>query len=63
MTNQPKFQTIYEATESLCKTATDGNNGTETTLEEWMREGNWQTMTPAEMAAEWDDLTEEYENN
>lgn len=57
--NTPNFRDVYEAVESLCKTATDGGENAETTLEEWMRAGNWQTMTPAEIAAEWDALSEE----
>lgn len=56
-----KFQVKYEATEALCKTATDGNNGTETTLEDWMREGNWEESTPEEIADEWDGLSEDSE--
>lgn len=53
-----KFQAKYEATESLCKTSTDGADNT-TTLADWMREGNWETMTAEDMAAEWDALSEE----
>lgn len=59
MAKNTNFNQTYEATESLCKTQTDGNDGNETTLADWMREGNWQTMTPAEMAAEWDSLSED----
>lgn len=50
------FDQAYDETEQLCKTPTTGNNGKETTLADWMREGDWQNMTPAEMAAEWDEL-------
>ena len=58
MSDSKNFEQVYAATEALCKTATDGNNGSETTLGDWMTEGEWQTMTPAEMAAEWDALSE-----
>ena len=57
MTN-PNFNQKYDETEKLCKTPTDGKDGAETTLSDWMREGEWQTMTPAEMAAEWDGLSD-----
>jgi hypothetical protein len=58
MTNK-SFSQVYEATESLCKTATNGNDGQETTLADWMQEGDWQNMTPEQMAAEWDELSEQ----
>jgi len=58
MNKNTNFTQTYEATESLCKTETDGKNGKETTLADWMQEGNWQEMTPAEMAQEWDELSE-----
>jgi hypothetical protein len=48
------FDQTYAATERLCKTETNPANGT--TLADWMREGDWQNMTPAVMAAEWDAL-------
>lgn len=57
-TENTNFDQTYDKTESLCKTATDGNNGAETTLSDWMREGSWQEMTPTEMAAEWDELSD-----
>ena len=57
-TNNTNFNQTYTKTEQLCNTQTDGNNGAETTLSDWMREGEWQTMTPAEMAAEWDELSD-----
>lgn len=50
-----KFQNKLAAVEALCKTATEGD----TNLEDWMVEGNWETMTPADIAAEWDALSEE----
>lgn len=46
------FKNLYEATEVLCKTDAEG----ESSLADWMRAGNWQTMTPEDMAAEWDAL-------
>jgi hypothetical protein len=58
MTTNKNFNQVYEATAALCKTSTDGNNGQETTLADWMQEGDWQNMTPADMAAEWDELSE-----
>lgn len=61
MIKNTNFNQTYNETESLCKTETDGNNGKETTLADWMREGNWQEMTPAEMAQEWDELSEDNE--
>lgn len=48
------FGLTYDATERLCKTETNPAN--ETTLADWMREGDWQNMTPEVMAAEWDAL-------
>lgn len=54
------FQQVYDEVESQCKTATDGQNGTETTLEDWMHAGNWQEMTSAEIAAEWDALSDDH---
>jgi len=54
-TNTPTaFEQKLAETERLCKTETATFNAT--SLEEWMAEGNWQTMTAEEMAAEWDEL-------
>lgn len=58
MERNTNFNQTYEQTELLCKTQTDGNNGEETTLADWMREGMWQEMTPEQMATEWDELSE-----
>lgn len=55
------FEQTYEATRELCKTETD--NTAETTLWDWMKAGYWQTMTPAEMAAEWDALSAEADDD
>jgi len=52
------FETVYEETEMLCKAPTDGGPNSDTTLWDWMQAGYWQTMTPAQMAAEWDELSE-----
>ena len=38
---------------------TNGGENAETTLEDWMREGNWRDSTPQEIADEWDALSEE----
>lgn len=54
-----KFQTKLAAVESLCRTSTDGNNGTETTLADWMVEGEWESPTAQEIADEWDELSEQ----
>ncbi len=55
----PTFEQKLAETERLCKTDTATFNAT--SLEEWMAEGNWQTMTAEEMAAEWDSLNEDAE--
>lgn len=49
------FDQTYDATAALCKTETNPFN--ETTLADWMREGDWQNMTPEAMAAKWDELS------
>lgn len=58
MTNKD-FQQVYDATEALCKTPTDGGPNSDTTLWDWMQAGYWQTMTPKQMADEWDTLSEQ----
>ena len=50
------FDQTYDATAALCKTFTGDNNSSP--LADWMREGDWQNSTPAEMAAEWDAMSE-----
>ena len=45
------FDAKFQATVSLCKTDTEGT----TSLSDWMKWGEWETMTPAEMAQEWDE--------
>lgn len=45
------FDAKFQETKKLCKTDTEG----ETTLSDWMQWGEWETMTPAEMAEEWDE--------
>lgn len=55
--DEKAFAARYDATERLCKTPTDGDGGT-TTLWDWMLEGEWEVMTPEDMAAEWDSLSE-----
>lgn len=45
------FDAKFQATERLCKTDTEGT----TSLSDWMQWGEWETMTPAEMAQEWDE--------
>ena len=47
------FDAKFQATERLCKTDTTDTSGT--TLADWMQWGEWETMTPAEMAQEWDE--------
>ena len=54
-----KFQNKLAAVEALCTTETDGRNGQETTLADWMIEGYWREMSAADIAAEWDALSEE----
>ncbi|MBU6361502.1 MAG: hypothetical protein KGS46_15930 [Chloroflexi bacterium] len=49
------FDAKFQATERLCKTDTEGT----TNIADWMREGEWETMTPAQMAKEWDELNNE----
>jgi hypothetical protein len=56
--SQKGFKQVYDETQALCKTATDGGPNSDTTLWDWMWEGYWKTMTPAQMAAEWDALSE-----
>lgn len=46
------FDAKFQATERLCKTDTEG----ETTLADWMQWGEWESMTPAQMAEEWDEI-------
>ena len=46
------FDAKFQATERLCKTDTEGT----TTLADWMQWGEWETMTPAQMAEEWDEI-------
>ena len=50
-----EFQTKLAQVEALCKTETDGPD---TQLADWMVEGYWQTMSAADIAAEWDALSE-----
>lgn len=45
------FDAKFQATERLCKTDTEGT----TSLSDWMQWVEWETMTPAEMAQEWDE--------
>lgn len=45
------FDAKFQATERLCKTDTEG----ETTLTDWMQWVEWESMTPAQMAEEWDE--------
>jgi len=54
------IQAIYDAVEPLCKTATDGNNGDATTLQDWLRETGGYTgnETPESISQEWDELSE-----
>ena len=56
--NETAFQAKYDEVERLCNTATDGDGGTATTLGDWMREGNWDTMDAQDIAAEWDALSD-----
>ena len=46
------FDAKFQATERICKTDTEGT----TTLADWMRNGEWESMTPAQMAEEWDEI-------
>lgn len=46
------FDAKFQATERICKTDTEGT----TTLADWMRNGTWESMTPAQMAKEWDEI-------
>ena len=46
------FDAKFQATERLCKTDTEGT----TSLSDWMQWGEWETMTPAQMAEEWDEI-------
>lgn len=57
--SKKNFQQVYEATEALCKSATDGGKDHDTTLYDWMLSGDWETMTPAQMASEWDSMSED----
>jgi len=50
-----EFETKLAAVEELCETAIEGD----TNLDDWMRAGNWQTMSVAEIAAEWDALSDD----
>ena len=54
------IQAIHDAVEPLCKTDTQGENGT-TPLWDWLSEtgGYHGTETPASIAREWDSLSEE----
>ena len=45
------FDAKFQETKKLCETDTEG----ETTLADWMQWGEWESMTPAEMAQEWDE--------
>ena len=47
------FDAKFQATKRLCKTDTDPEG--ETTLADWMQWGEWESMTPAQMAEEWDE--------
>jgi hypothetical protein len=47
------FDAKFQETKKLCKTDTTDTSGT--TLADWMQWGEWETMTPAEMAQEWDE--------
>jgi len=59
-TSDPAIQVVFDAVEPLCKTATDGNDGNETTLFDWLLEGAYHTSdTPQSIADEWDELTEQ----
>ncbi len=50
-----KQQLITEATELV---KTDANPFNQTSLEEWILEGDTDDVTPAEIAQEWDELPE-----
>ena len=55
------IRAIYDEVEPLCKTTTDGNDGQETTLWDWLSETGGYTgnETPDGIAQEWDDLSTE----
>ena len=48
---------IFEEVEPLCRTATDGGTDAETTLWDWLYNGEYDpTNTPESLASEWDNL-------
>ena len=68
MTPKQKIKKFILETESLCNTPTDGtytdaagNTYTDgTTLGDWIEAGEWDSATPAEIANEWDELSDEF---
>jgi hypothetical protein len=54
------LRVVFDAVEPLCKTRTDGNDGAETTLWEWLECGQYHASdTPQSIAAEWDALSQD----
>jgi len=58
--SKQQFDELYEEVKTISKTG-EPSDGTdqETSLYDWMREGDCDNMTAEEIAAEWDELNAE----